>query len=159
MQKLCSLSRKMMEFYSTNIFRTLQRRERANYPSWKYYLARSKESALFSTEQEKRILRIGQPPENPGTCKSDWLNVLAAPFPKEMMTQQNPQSLWVWNLEIKYCLVLCSYNKFIKTVSANFNHIYSAEYNKKKVWVSKMLHPKDFHRRVMKNRLNKEGGG
>lgn len=127
MQTLHSLSRKMMEFYNTNIFKILQRKNRANYPCWKYYLARSKERTLFATEQGKRILRIGQPSENPGTCKSDWHNILAAPFQKEMMTQQNLQSLWVWNLGIKYCLILCLYNKFIKTLFANFNHIYSAK--------------------------------
>lgn len=87
----CTLSRKMVGFCNTNIFKILQKRNRANYPCWKYYLARTNKRTLFATEQGKRILRIAQSPENPGISKSDWLNVLAASFKKEMVNEQNPQ--------------------------------------------------------------------
>ena len=46
---------------------------------------------------------------------------------------------------------------FIKIVSEKLNHIHSAEYNNKKktVWVSKKFPPKDFHRRVMRDKAKK----
>lgn len=59
--------------------------------------------------------------------QTDSLSLLLL-FKKKWRLNKTHRSLWVWNLEIKYCLVLCLYNKFIKTLSANFNHMYSAEY-------------------------------